>query len=229
MDATRPPPERPDDEADDARAVDAASGGQVRCPYCHDALADGALAGTCERCGTAHHAGCFAEHGGCSTHGCGSTRASTAPVGAGPAALDFTPRTCGCCRRELPREALVARCTRCHTTLHVDCYDRMRACAPGAAGCGAAVEVLPHAQVVALEWQRVARSGALLCVLWAALWAIAWVRAHTFAEREVLTYAIAAGVAFFGLVALFARLRASRLAASAARPPRRVKAPDAKA
>lgn len=217
MDATRPPPERPDDEADDARAVEAASGGQVRCPYCHDALADGALAGTCERCGTAHHAGCFAEHGGCSTHGCGSTRASTAPVGQATAALDFTPRSCGCCRRELPREALVARCTRCHTTLHVDCYDRMRACAPGAAGCGAAVEVLPHAQVAAHEWRRVARFGVLLGVVWATLWAVAYSRASDFAEREVLAYAIAAGVTVFSVVAMYGAFRATKIEVSVAR------------
>ncbi|MCO5167936.1 MAG: hypothetical protein M9894_16455 [Planctomycetes bacterium] len=216
MDATRPPPER------DRPA------GDVRCPYCHDALAEGALAGTCERCGTAHHAGCFAEHGGCSTHGCGSTRATTGAVGVAPSAVAFTPLTCSCCRRELPREALVARCGRCHATLHVDCYDRMRACAPGAAGCGAAVDVLPHAQVVAMEWQRVARFGALLLVLWAGLWAVAYGRAQEFAEREVIGFAITAGVAVFGAVAVYARLRAAGIAAGAARRPVRGPAPPLK-
>ncbi len=51
------------------------SSSHERCPYCHEefALASGSEPDervACEGCGTAHHAECFAENGGCSSLGC---------------------------------------------------------------------------------------------------------------------------------------------------------------
>ena len=48
-----------------------AGGEEPRCPYCRDALVleDQALE-ACSACGTAHHASCLAEAGGCTVFGC---------------------------------------------------------------------------------------------------------------------------------------------------------------
>jgi hypothetical protein len=51
----------------------------VRCPYCHDGFAEGLARAGCWACKAAHHARCFAEHGGCSVFGC-----EGAPRGAAP-------------------------------------------------------------------------------------------------------------------------------------------------
>ena len=46
--------------------------GEVRCPYCHDALEAEALdIVTCPGCRTRHHVACVQELGHCSVHGCG--------------------------------------------------------------------------------------------------------------------------------------------------------------
>lgn len=48
----------------------------VRCPYCHDAIASRADAVRCGRCATPHHRECWAEHAStCSVHACGGTEA----------------------------------------------------------------------------------------------------------------------------------------------------------
>ena len=40
------------------------------CPYCRAKIADDEPSLTCEGCGTAHHADCYAENGGCTIFGC---------------------------------------------------------------------------------------------------------------------------------------------------------------
>lgn len=144
MDATQPRPPR-DESHDDPK---------VRCPYCHDALTGG-LAGDCAGCGTRHHLVCFADHGGCSTHGCGSTRASTAATAARAPA--FTPRSCPLCRDAILAEAMVARCASCSEALHVDCYERVRSCKAGPTTCAGPIEVMPHAEAVAADHAMAAR------------------------------------------------------------------------
>lgn len=218
MDATRPRP-RPDD---DARAAgervrdEHARPGGLRCPYCHDALS-GAV-GHCLRCGTAHHVACFAEHGGCSTHGCGSTRASTAA----PTAREevaFTPVACGACRDALPADAVVARCDGCGDALHVACYERLGAC-PRGAGCRGPVELMPHAQAAALALGRTARGLLLVGAAALALALLAPAIAGDVAARALLG-------AFFGgtggalaCAGLWLRARALRLAAAPPPPVR---------
>ena len=49
---------------------------EVRCPYCHEGIADAAKVAECRDCGAPHHLSCFQEHRTCSAHGCGSTRAN---------------------------------------------------------------------------------------------------------------------------------------------------------
>jgi hypothetical protein len=43
--------------------------GSARCPFCHDALSNGALT-VCSACGAPHHSECWKEMGGCSVMGC---------------------------------------------------------------------------------------------------------------------------------------------------------------
>jgi hypothetical protein len=40
------------------------------CPYCRAKIADDEPSHVCEGCGTAHHADCYAENGGCTIFGC---------------------------------------------------------------------------------------------------------------------------------------------------------------
>ena len=48
-----------------------AGGEEARCPYCRDALAlEGQDVEACPACGTAHHAACLAEAGGCTVFAC---------------------------------------------------------------------------------------------------------------------------------------------------------------
>jgi hypothetical protein len=50
-------------------------GAAALCPYCRDGLAaDGDGAAACDRCGTAHHAACLEEAGGCTVFGCDGGR-----------------------------------------------------------------------------------------------------------------------------------------------------------
>jgi TM2 domain-containing membrane protein YozV len=41
------------------------------CPYCRTNIGTGDESLVCEGCGTAHHADCYAENGGCTIFGCG--------------------------------------------------------------------------------------------------------------------------------------------------------------
>ncbi|MEZ6185172.1 MAG: RING finger protein [Planctomycetota bacterium] len=43
--------------------------GPGRCPYCHDALVEGAPSTTCGECRAPHHADCFQELGKCASCG----------------------------------------------------------------------------------------------------------------------------------------------------------------
>ncbi|MCO5165623.1 MAG: hypothetical protein M9894_04535 [Planctomycetes bacterium] len=54
------------------READRGERRRLRCPYCHDALPEGALHErvTCGACGAEHHAECAVEGGGCSATGC---------------------------------------------------------------------------------------------------------------------------------------------------------------
>lgn len=55
-------------------------GNAPRCPYCHVDIVEGETdLAACDRCRTFHHAGCFAEHGGCTLLGCGGK--ATLPPG----------------------------------------------------------------------------------------------------------------------------------------------------
>ncbi|MCO5165980.1 MAG: hypothetical protein M9894_06385 [Planctomycetes bacterium] len=47
----------------------------VNCPFCKAEVADDAAVVACDGCGTAHHAGCYEEQGGCAVYGCRSTTA----------------------------------------------------------------------------------------------------------------------------------------------------------
>src|ERR1700745_1547195 len=40
------------------------------CPYCRTNIGPGDESLLCEGCGTAHHADCYAENGGCTIFGC---------------------------------------------------------------------------------------------------------------------------------------------------------------
>lgn len=64
---------------------------EVRCPYCHEEIADGTPRVRCIACGTRHHEACWAEHRRCSVFGCGSqahrsVRPPAAPAPAEPPA-----------------------------------------------------------------------------------------------------------------------------------------------
>jgi hypothetical protein len=174
VEAPRPEPERtrPATEREDVH-VHAHGDDERRCPYCHEAMADGALAGACEGCGTLHHLGCFAEHGGCSTHGCGATRARTERVGE-PGRPRFAPLVCGACRAALAPDEIVARCTSCRGVQHVACYEAAGACRRPFGSCGAStIVLLSHAEAVAqtrrvLAWV-LGLTGALIALLFGAL------------------------------------------------------------
>lgn len=67
---------------------------QQRCPYCHDDVdaadpAEPAVA--CDRCGSLHHAACFAEHGGCVVHACGGDGWEAASEALADALRPFVP------------------------------------------------------------------------------------------------------------------------------------------
>lgn len=47
----------------------------VNCPFCKSALTDATPTVDCAACGTAHHAGCYEEQGGCAVYGCESKAA----------------------------------------------------------------------------------------------------------------------------------------------------------
>lgn len=202
-----------------------------RCPYCHDALASNALAGDCVRCGTRHHASCFAEHGGCSTHGCGSTRAAAVQGGARvgvQARPEFAPLSCGDCREPLPRETMVARCDGCGGILHVACYERLGACGAGASRCRGPVSLMPHVEAAAAHLQVTARALLFTGIAWLALTialaVFTWRRgepgpAASFVALSLLGALLAGGGWSLGR-------RARRLAASA--PPPRGPAADTK-
>lgn len=100
------------------------------CPLCREDLAS-LEPRTCEACGTAFHAACFDELGGCAILGCSAPRpmrANRNPAGAA--------RPCDLCGD--PFQPLERRLCRCGTTLHDDCV------AKHAAGCNYARRLLPQ-------------------------------------------------------------------------------------
>lgn len=59
-----------------APAIRSRAGGvELHCPYCKAALLPDAPVAECGGCGTAHHAGCYEEQGGCAVYGCESKTA----------------------------------------------------------------------------------------------------------------------------------------------------------
>lgn len=130
----------------------------LRCPYCRGELPTGALAGSCEQCHTLHHVACFAEHRGCSTHGCGGARAVALRIGS-PIPLDFPRLRCAQCRASPEQDAVVARCA-CGRVLDVPCYEALGAC--GAPRCQRPVRLVTHVEAVAAGARA---SGLLLLAL----------------------------------------------------------------
>jgi hypothetical protein len=166
------PSERAPEPAREPAREDEASG--LRCPYCKGALLDGALAGTCVSCETLHHIACFAEHGGCSTHACGSTHARPTKVGEVRSPATFRGLACATCKLAIASDAMVARCDGCNTVLHTHCYESVGSCVLGAAGaCRGSIELMPHGEAAARQARRGAialmLSGALLTLPFAAL------------------------------------------------------------
>jgi hypothetical protein len=166
--AARPDPDRPRPDAprDDVHVTPHRAGEERRCPYCHEAVPDGALAGACERCGTLHHLGCFADHGGCATHGCDGARAlGVNGRRAVPARAQLVGRPCGACRQPIDPVSMVARCGACGSVQHVACYETTGTCVgrPGGARCGAPrVVLMSHAEARAAD-QRL--TGGVLLTL----------------------------------------------------------------
>jgi len=83
------------------------------CPFCQTAILPQQPSRTCERCGIPHHADCWAENGGCTTFGCGSSPVSAASPGgaarAGAAQAVWSPSD----RVELTWDDLENRCAIC--------------------------------------------------------------------------------------------------------------------
>lgn len=134
--------------------------GEQRCPYCHEAL-DPERAAECDGCGTSHHHGCFAEHGGCSTFACRSEAAADArnvepwsaealrgaaawgAQGGGLGNLAGQAEGFRVLRRGLRPDPTCGCCGEpwegaavvarcgCNLILHAECYERAGAC-PGA-------------------------------------------------------------------------------------------------
>lgn len=46
------------------------SGGLLTCPFCREAIGEGAPLARCDACGTPYHPSCFEESGGCAVYGC---------------------------------------------------------------------------------------------------------------------------------------------------------------
>jgi hypothetical protein len=63
-----------------------------RCPFCHQALEDGTDRVRCRACGTKHHAGCWAEHQGCSVFACGSLEMLQTPGAPAPPQAEAVER-----------------------------------------------------------------------------------------------------------------------------------------
>lgn len=218
MDATRPEPERP------AREESASDEGGLRCPYCKGELPDGALAGTCVACGTLHHIACFAEHGGCSTHACGSTHARPGKVGEVRPPVTFAGLRCAACKLALASDAMVARCDGCNTVLHTHCYERVGNCVLGASGaCRGSIELMPHEEAARRQARRAAHAllviSALVTLLFAALALLAVDKGHGDAVM-VFGTAAAIGLGLSALGAFNARAAARRAMSSRLRAPR---------
>lgn len=148
----------------DSRAAEAAArlavhaAAQVVCPYCKGPLAEAAPGVACEGCGTFHHPTCFAEHGSCAVHACGSTRGDARRVGA-PAPTGFEPRSCAHCGEPCGADALVGRCA-CGRVVDLGCYERLGHC--GLDSCRRVVRVMPHAD--AAQVHHLGRSRRLLAL-----------------------------------------------------------------
>lgn len=125
---------------------------EVRCPYCRERVASGQGI-ECSTCGARHHAGCFEEHGSCSTHACGSKAAGAVAnpddalgtqlragarwgeTGSQAEGLRWLLRgirpslECRACGRSCADAALVARCG-CNEVMHAECWEARGSC-PG--------------------------------------------------------------------------------------------------
>lgn len=200
----------------------------LRCPFCKAELANGALAAACAACGTLHHPACFAEHHGCSTHGCDSTRGLSVVVGA-PPLPPFAPLRCAVCGKDCPADVIVARCG-CGRVLHTACYEQLKRCGPSP--CTGRVELLPHADAVKdLLRERswlIARVGLVMAGLSALGGCGVWLRlASRWPGPEVAVLAVALVVLLFlGSLALLhqslgLRRRAQAIGAHPPRPPSR--------
>jgi hypothetical protein len=207
VDATRPEPERP--ARGESASDEGASASGLRCPYCKGELPDGALAGSCVSCGTLHHIACFAEHGGCSTHACGSTHARPGKVGEVRPPVTFAGLRCAACKLALAADAMVARCDGCNTVLHAHCYERVGSCVLGASGaCRGSIELMPHEEAARRQARRAAHAllviSALVSLLFAALALLALDKGHGDAVMVFAT-AAAIGLGLFSLGVLNAR------------------------
>lgn len=224
-----PPAEAPAAEKPPAPATPAPPSG-LRCPFCKGELAKGALGVACAACGTLHHPGCFAEHHGCSTHGCESTRGVSVVVGA-PPPPPFSPLACARCRKACPGDAIVARCT-CGRVQHTACYEQLGRCAGGR--CQGQVELLPHRDAVHERLRE--RSGVLFKLGLSGLllgggggWLIERLHlADTLGQADARALMLVAVVlALAGLLALYAGLGVRRRARAVATLPPRARADDA--
>lgn len=216
MESTRP---RPDDD----RPADEA--GSIRCPFCKGGLEPGALAGACAACGTLHHVGCFAEHAGCSVHGCLGARAHATRVGEAPP-LDFPGLLCGACNQPVAQEAMVARCGGCAQSLHVACYEQLRTCAMGSRGlCRGAIEVMSHIDAAALHARR---TGTALFGVGGTITVVAGAAAillHVFGGHDPQPAVVCATIAALGVAMCFASLRQLAKARSIEASPTRQRKP----
>jgi hypothetical protein len=128
MERTQPQPHEEESTAPEVEVSgEEAAAPLVRCPYCHEDLPEGARASACQECGTLHHLSCFAEHRGCSTHGCSSHRGRSVRVG--QVESDGKQLLCTGCKHACPPSELVAYCPGCYGAQHVSCYEERGSCA----------------------------------------------------------------------------------------------------
>lgn len=224
MDDTRPP-ERPSEPARDSEGESVAeSASGVRCPYCKGGLVEGALAGVCVACGTVHHIACFAEHGGCSTHACGSTHARPGKVGeVRSPPMTFAGLHCAACKLALASDAMVARCDGCHTVLHASCYEKIGNCMLGAGGaCRGSLELMPHEEAAARQQLRGAYALMIASALTTIPFAVLSLVAYQDDEQDLATVFVVAAVISLALflVGVVMHGNASRARQSRSRPPR---------
>jgi len=85
------------------------------CALCQQEIAPGETTSGCPGCGTAYHAGCHEENGGCGTYGCPHVPRETAQTSAAP--LTFwgqETKPCSACGQDI--KAAAVRCRHCGAT-----------------------------------------------------------------------------------------------------------------